>query len=106
MANFLKSIFNFKTKSAETFNKDSLAVLADFIKATIINRIGTELSNAEKKVAVDNAVTNFVRNSFKSDNVFVQFLIEKLIEAVPLITQIVYDFLKDRIEGLTKKEVA
>lgn len=88
---------------AQVFNGEKLGGLADYIQTAIINKVNVELSNEEKKKDVDESVKSFIKSTFVSDNTFVKMLIDKLIECVPILTQLVYDFLKERINGLTKK---
>ena len=55
----------------------------------------------EKKAIVDYFVVNFIREKAKGcKNKYVLWLIDRLIEEVPKITQKVYDFLKAKIENL------
>lgn len=105
MINFIKSILTFKEKVQEVLNNQVVREIVDFIKETIICLKDTELTNLEKKKRLDTLTIELIKKKCKSDNIFVQFLIDALLECVPLITQLVYDLLKLRVEGITKKEV-
>ncbi len=106
MGNLFTSIFSFKKEAATIFTRSNIVKVLDFAKGEIIAKVNTELSNEQKKRAVDEAVIVFIDNHFKSDNAIVKFILEKIEDIIPAITQSIFDFLKDRIDGLTKKEVA
>lgn len=105
MANLFTSIFSFKKEAAIVFTKNNISKVFEVAKNEIIKKVNAELSNEQKKQAVDEAVIVFIDSHFKSDNTIVNFILEKFIEIVPTITQAIFDFLKDRIDGLTRKEV-
>lgn len=105
MINFIKSIFTFKAKVQEVLNNQVIKDIVNFIKETIICLKDSDLTNEEKKSRLDTLTIELIKERCKSDNIFVQFLIDVLLECIPLITQLIYDLLKDKIDGLTKKEV-
>lgn len=106
MANLFTSIFSFKNEAATIFTKNNIAKVLNFAKGEIVAKVDAELTNEQKKRAVDEAVIIFIDNHFKSDNAIIKYILEKFEDLVPTITQVIFDFLKDRIDGLTKKEVA
>lgn len=103
--NFVTSVFTFKSKVSEILNNKNIKDVVNFIKDTIDCLKDEDITNEEKKQELDSLTVGFIEARLKSTNIYVQFLINVLIECVPLITQLVYDLLKDRIDGITKKEV-
>ena len=64
-----------------------------------------ELSGEDKKQRVDDLVTEYCNNviSTLEINVITRFIIKKvLIANIPTITQIIFNLIKTRIEGITK----
>lgn len=105
MANLLTSIFTFKKETIKVFCKENIGLLCEEIKKQIIERVNEQITGAEKKAKVDAYIIDFIEAKFHSENVIVQFVIDKLVEAVPMLTQFVYDYLKKHISGLTESEV-
>lgn len=102
---FLTGILTFKSKVTEVLNNKNIKEVVIFIKDTIECLKDENIENEEKKQELDSLTVGFIEARLKSNNIYVQFLINVLIECVPLITQLIYDLLKDRIDGITKKEV-
>lgn len=105
MIKILTGILTFKTKVQAVLNNENIKEIVTFIKETIVVLKDSELSNQEKKDKLDILTVELIEKKCKSDNIYVQFLINIIVECVPIITQLVYDLLKDRIEGITRKEV-
>ncbi|DAB04731.1 TPA: hypothetical protein CPT89_00975 [Candidatus Gastranaerophilales bacterium HUM_11] len=110
MANFIKSIFTFKSKFEKVFNNESVKDIIQRANRLIVAyKDYKDLSGAEKKNKVDKLLTTYILEKygeFAKENIFVNWVLNKFIEFLPDITQLVYDFLKKRIEGLTEKEGA
>ena len=102
---FLTGILTFKSNVTEVLNNKNIKEVVIFIKDTIECLKDENIENEEKKQELDSLTVGFIEARLKSNNIYVQFLINVLIECVPLITQLIYDLLKDRIDGITKKEV-
>ena len=85
--------------------------LRDFIenfvmvaKTNIIELAQTELSNENKKLVLDHKIISFIDSTLEklTVNLILKFALKKLLlPNVSLITQIIFDLLKERIEGVT-----
>ena len=74
------------------------------VKTNIIELAQTELSNENKKMVLDNKIINYIDCSF--DKLRVNFIIKKIIKTfvisnVSIITQLIYDLIKTKIDGIT-----
>lgn len=73
-------------------------------KSNIIDLAQTELSNENKKLVLDNKITIYLDTALNKlkINFILKSAVKKLIlPNVSLITQIIFDLLKARIEGIT-----
>ena len=64
-----------------------------------------DLTGEQKKARLDDIIKSYIENTIDSIglNVFVKFIIKKfIIDNIPTITQIIFDLLKAKIEGITK----
>ena len=96
------SFFNIKSKLKEAFSSEKISALLELIKTEIIEQVKSELDGEEKKTLVDNAVITFIKENFTTTNVFVNIIINTLIDYIPTITQYIYDYLKKYVDGLTE----
>lgn len=74
-------------------------------KDSIVELAKTELNNDNKKLALDHSIVEFVEQSISnlSMNWFFKTVLKRLVlPNVSLITQIIFDLLKAKIEGITK----
>lgn len=93
---------NFK----EIFSQENLTDVVDYAKSQIITYVNkNDLLGREKKQKVDDAVTMYVDLKFNSNNGLVKLVAGLLKSAVPCITQLIYDYLKEVVDGLTVKGV-
>lgn len=102
---FLTSVFTFKKDFQTVFTNEKVKEFFKIARDLIIKyRDFKELSGEEKKKRVDEFLTNWLFENVvsKTDNAIICWLLGILIYNVPTITQFVYDFLKDNIEGITK----
>lgn len=82
--------------------------ILDFVNTTKKNIIGlaqTELSNENKKLMLDQRIIEFLENTIagiKINFILKLALKRMLLPNVSVITQIIFDLLKARIEGITK----
>ena len=86
--------------------------LRDFIenfvtvtKTNIIELAQTELSNENKKLVLDHKIGDFLEETL--NNLAINFILKialkkLLLPNVSLITQIIYDLLKEKIKGITE----
>jgi len=97
------SIFTYKTKIQEIFNRENFLNLCEFAKKSIINYVDEkDLLGAEKKALVDAVVLEYIAKYFASTNAVVSFLVQLLTKFEPALTQLIYDLLKKKVSGLTE----
>lgn len=82
--------------------------ILDFVNETrknIIELAKTELNNNNKKMVLDQRIIDFLDNTIAGVklNFILKLALKKLLlPNVSIITQIIFDLLKTRIEGITK----
>ena len=77
----------------------------DNVKFNIINLAKTELNNVEKKEKLDEAIFAYfdtLLNGAKLSLITKWVIKNYVIKNIPVLTQIVYDLIKSRINGVTK----
>lgn len=94
-------VFSFKKEAAKVFTAENFAAVMEKAKEEIIKQIDAKVSGYEKKTIVDNIVIAKIRE-FRSTckNKLVLWVIDQVIKVVPTVTQLIYDFLKAKIENL------
>lgn len=95
-------IFSFKKEAAKVFSKENIAHLLEMAKEEIINQAVEKYAGEKKKRIVDGIVItkiNVLKETYPK-NKLVLWLLDKLIDAVPTITQLIYNFLKEKVENL------
>jgi hypothetical protein len=94
-------IFTFKKEAERVFTKENFSLILKTMREEIIFRIKSVLKGSEKMELVNNVVIAKIREIRKTcKNGLVLWIIDQIIKIVPTITQIVYDFLKERVENL------
>lgn len=94
-------IFSFKKNFTEVFNADTFKNLRDAIKSEIVKQIKKNVPGQEKMDAVVLKVTDYIVKHVHSKNNIVQWIIDNvLIKGIRLLSQSIYDDLKEIIEGL------
>ena len=98
----LLDIFSFKKDFTEVANTANFDALKTFIRDKIVEQVKEKaLSGVEKMDNVVEDVTEFIEDRIYSDNSIVQWLIDNiLIPNVRVITQAVYDLLKETVKNL------
>lgn len=98
------SIFTLERSSKKFFSKENILSFLNFIEAQIIDYVSKEdLLGAEKKAKVDKACIEYICDHFETDNAILEFCIEHLLlPVVPIVTQFIYDCLKETVQGLTE----
>lgn len=84
--------------------KQFIQSFADTTKKNIIELAKTDLNNSNKKMTLDHKIINFLEDSLEKLelNFILKIALKKiLIPNVSLITQIIFDLLKERIKGLS-----
>lgn len=93
-----------------TFKK-IVAEFIKFAKLNIADLAKTELSNKEKKAKLDKAVEGWLIPLLATvkfsipfvPDFIIKFVFDKFIlNNIPVLTQAIYDLIKDRIDGVTK----
>lgn len=70
-------------------------------KEEIIKQVDKKIAGSEKKTLVDNVVIAKIREFRNTcSNKLVLWVIDQIIKVVPTVTQLIYDFLKAKIENL------
>lgn len=94
-------VFTFKKEASGVFTKENFAEVLQFAKEKIVEQAKAKIPGIEKKIAVDNAVIVKIREIRSTcKNKLVLWLIDQIIKVVPTVTQLIYDFLKAKIENL------
>lgn len=79
--------------------------LIQYIKVNIQELAKKELENTTKKEKLDKAVTTYIVALLAGAkvNLITKWVIEHyIIKNIPVLTQAVYDLLKDKVKGITK----
>ena len=97
----LFDVFTFKKQALELFSKKNIDEFLNKARTLIIEQIKANYPGPEKMEKVVEALIDFVVD--KSENInnkLVLWLGEQLVKAIPAIAQIVYNFLKEKVENL------
>ena len=94
--------FSFKKEGSKVFTKENFTHILKTARLTIIEQSkDITKKGAEKKAIVDEKVIasiNILKDSCK--NGLIKWLLERIIDFIPTITQLIYEFLKEKIENL------
>ena len=99
----LFDIFTFKKDSKKVFSKEVFKEVLEEARNCIIEQARAALAGEEKKALVDKIVIAFITAKIKSleiKNGLVLWLVDRVIGLIPLVTQLVYNFLKEKVEAL------
>ena len=94
-------IFTFKKEAKKVFSKENFQYVLLTAREEIIKQIKANIPGVEKKAIVDTIIVGkieILKETYK--NGLVIWLLDQLIKVVPTVTQLVYDFLKEKIENL------
>ena len=94
-------VFSFKKEATKIFTKENFSAVMKQAREEIIKQIKANIPGQEKKELVDNAVIVKIRefrNTCK--NKLVLWVVDEIIKVIPTVTQLIYDFLKEKIENL------
>ena len=93
--------FSFKKEAGKVFTKENFASILKKTKEQIVEKAKLNIPGQEKKILVDDAViANIHELAAPCKNKWVLWIIDRIIEITPTVTQLVYDFLKEKIENL------
>ena len=94
-------VFSFKKEAAKVFTKENFAHIMETTRLAIIEQVKNNIPGVEKKFIVDEKVISqlkILKDSCK--NGLVKWLLERIIAIIPAVTQLIYEFLKEKIENL------
>ena len=93
-------VFTFKKEAVKVFTAENFAAVMEKAKEEIIKQADKKIAGSEKKTIVDNIVIAKIRE-FRSTckNKLVLWIIDQIIKVVPTVTQLIYEFLKAKIEN-------
>ena len=95
--------FSFKKEAAKVLNKENFIEILKLARDKIIELGKSNIPGHEKKEQLDEILILKIRAKIKEgkiSNKYVLWLIEKLIEILPSVTQLMYEFLKEKVENL------
>ena len=95
-------IFSFKKEAGKVFTKENFAHIMETARLAIIEQAKDKVAKGyEKKFIVDEKVIstiNILKESCK--NGLVIWLLDRIIQVVPTVTQLIYNFLQEKVENL------
>jgi hypothetical protein len=95
--------FTFKKESGKVFSKENFKELFQEARSHIIELAKENIPGEEKKRALDTLLTTRVYmkvSELKVKNKIVLWLVDRFVEILPTITQLIYEFLKEKVESL------
>ena len=97
----LFDVFSFKKEAQKVFTKENFNTVLTTAREAIVSFVNKEILGSEKKKRVDEiVVAKIIELTINVKNGLVLWVIDKLIDLVPVVTQLVYDFLKEKVENL------
>ena len=97
----LFDLLTFKKEATAVFSKENLNALLEAARHAIIEQVKEHYPGPEKKAKVDLIVIAKIEElKAKVKNKYVCFIIERIEDITPRLTQLVYDFLKEKVENL------
>ncbi len=99
----LFDVFSFKKEASKVFTKEVFTEILELARIKIAELAKANFPGPEKKQQVDIIVVNRIYEKVAEANIknkLVLWVIDKLIDLVPRVTQLVYDFLKEKVENL------
>lgn len=97
----LFDIFSFKKEGKAVFTKEVFKEVLETAKDAIIKMAKENIPGQEKKKQVDSLViTKILIMTANVKNGLVIWVINRIVDLIPVVTQLIYDFLKAKIEEL------
>ena len=96
-------IFTFKKEGKKIFSIEFFKAILEEARRGVIKLAKENIPGEEKKKCVDAIVTSFIYSRIQTlgiTNKIILWIIDRIIEVVPTITQLVYEFLKEKVENL------
>lgn len=97
----LFDVFSFKKEAQKVFNKENFNIVLTTAREAIVSFVDKEILGSEKKKRVDEiVVVKIIELTANVKNGLVLWVIDRLIDLVPVVTQLIYNFLKEKVENL------
>lgn len=97
----LFDLFTFKGQITDLFSATNIRSIFDKAKTTIIEQVKEKYPGKEKMAVVEIAVSNAISNKAAGcTNKLVLWVVNLILKNVPVITQAIYDYLKEKVENL------
>lgn len=97
----LFDLLTFKKDAVQVFSVENIVSILSSAKDKIVEQAKEAIKGAEKKAIVDAFVIKLIREKTKNcKNKLVLWVVDRIIDVVPRITQLIYEFLKEKIENL------
>lgn len=94
-------VFTFKKEALKVFTAENFKAIMEKAREEIIKKAKENLPGEDKKVLVDNIVILKVCEiRGKCNNKLVIWIIDQLLKIIPTVTQLIYNFLKEKVENL------
>lgn len=94
-------VFSFKKEAAKVFTAENFSTILELARAEIIKQIKSNIPGPEKKALVDSIIIFKIREFGNGcHNKLVLWVLGQIIKVVPTVTQLVYNFLKEKVENL------
>lgn len=97
----LFDVFSFRKEAQKVFNSENFNTVLKTAREAIVSFVNKDILGEQKKKRVDEIViAKIIELTANIKNGLVLWLVDKLIDLVPVITQLIYDFLKEKVENL------
>ena len=96
-------IFTFKKEGKKVFSKEFFSGILTEAREAIIKLAKENIPGQKKKECVDAIIKSHIKmkvEELKINNKILLWVVDRIIEFIPSITQLVYEFLKEKIENL------
>lgn len=101
--NGLFDAFSFKKEASKIFSKEAFGEILEHARSVIIEFAKENMPGEEKKRNVDLIVTSHIYAKVAEANVknkWVLWLVDRLVDLLPRVTQLIYDCLKEKVKNL------
>lgn len=97
----LFDVFSFKKEAQKVFTKENFDTVLKTAREAIVSFVNKDILGEQKKKRVDEIViAKIIELTANIKNGLVLWLIDRLIDLIPIVTQLIYDFLKEKVENL------
>lgn len=93
--------FTIKKEGKKFFSKENFTAILEIARKEIIEQAKANIPGVEKKTIVDTIVIHKLNSiACGFSNKILLWIIDRIIDCIPTVTQLVYDFLKEKVENL------